>query len=181
MHRYLAEFKKLCALAAPMRKPPRELGYEDYLRLRGRVEAMVIKLYLKFLHEVTCDEKYEKLYACVRVPSLKQALPEELTRGQVEIMPIAVRKITVKGRQPVVSLPRELVNRYNLEGKRILLPLDEHGHLILNLYRLCRTYRTYPRPPGRPLPGVCVAKGAVVGAFELARRVSAGRLSSPCT
>jgi len=84
LHRYLAEFRKLYALAAQMGKQVRELGYEGYLRVRERVDAKVPKLYLKYLYEVTGDESYMKLYSRLRVPNRKQALPEVLTKEQVE-------------------------------------------------------------------------------------------------
>jgi integrase/ribosomal protein L40E len=66
-------------------KSPREITLEDVLRLQpDESEAKVLKLYLKFLGEVTEDERWEKLYKRVRVPKPKRPLPEALTREQVE-------------------------------------------------------------------------------------------------
>jgi integrase/ribosomal protein L40E len=78
--RYLSAFK---SLLERLGKNPRELTYEDVLRLR-QGEAAVLKLYLRYLSEVTEDERWEKLYKRVRVPRAKQPLPEALTREQVE-------------------------------------------------------------------------------------------------
>ena len=86
LHRYLVEFRKLSSLAASkLRKSLRELEYEDYLNLRKEVKyPEVVKLYLKFLYEITGEERWEKLYKRIRVPKRKQRLPEALTREQVE-------------------------------------------------------------------------------------------------
>jgi integrase len=80
--RYLSAFK---GLLGKLGKHPREISLEDVLRLQPSPdEARALKLYLKFLSEVTEDERWEKLYKRVRVPKPKRPLPEALTREQVE-------------------------------------------------------------------------------------------------
>jgi integrase len=80
--RYLVAFKRFLKRLG---KNPRDLALEDVLRLQpDRAEAKTLKLYLKYLIEVTEDERYEKLYKKVRVPRPKESLPEVLSREQVE-------------------------------------------------------------------------------------------------
>ncbi len=82
LYRYLMCFK---AILERLGKNPRELTYEDILKLQLRQgEAAALKLYLRYLSEITEDERWEKLYKRVRVPRAKQPLPEALTREQVE-------------------------------------------------------------------------------------------------
>jgi integrase/ribosomal protein L40E len=89
--RYLVAFRKLLE---KLGKHPREISLEDVLRLQpDESEAKVLKLYLKFLAEITEDERWEKLYKRVRVPKPKRPLPEALTREQVEKLLEACGKI----------------------------------------------------------------------------------------
>ena len=82
IYKYLLCFR---SLLERLGKNPRELSYEDVLRLQlSQGEAAALKLYLRYLSEVTEDERWEKLYKRVRVPKPKQPLPEALTREQVE-------------------------------------------------------------------------------------------------
>jgi integrase len=83
LHWYLVAFKQLCSLAAKLGKGPRELTYEDYLELRPKYPVPV-RLYFRFLWEVTGDERYKRLYERIRAPAKKRRLPETLTREQVE-------------------------------------------------------------------------------------------------
>ena len=85
LHRYLVELRKLSCLLAKRGKGLRQLEYEDYLELHGALKyPEAVKLYLKFLYEVSGEEKWERLYKRVKVPKAKQRLPEALTREQVE-------------------------------------------------------------------------------------------------
>jgi len=88
LHRYMVEFRKLCAYMAEYRgRGPREMTYEDYVEMRARDVVKfpeVVKLYLKFLYEVTGDEGYRRLYERIRVPKARQRLPDVLAREQVE-------------------------------------------------------------------------------------------------
>jgi integrase/ribosomal protein L40E len=91
LYRYLMCFK---AILERLGRHPRELTYEDILKLQLRQgEAAALKLYLKFLAEVTEDERWEKLYKRVRVPRAKQPLPEALSREQVERLLVACGRI----------------------------------------------------------------------------------------
>jgi integrase/ribosomal protein L40E len=66
-------------------KDPREMSYEDVLRLGlSNVDLEALKLYIRFKMETTEDPRWEKLYKRVRVPSPRRGLPEVLTREQVE-------------------------------------------------------------------------------------------------
>ena len=128
LHHYLAEFRKLCAASAQMGKSTRELSYEDCLRLRGLVEPKVLKLYVKFLAEVTGEERYEKLYARVKVPSEKRSLPEALTREQVE------KLLEECGREdPELKVLAALIYETGARAGEILrlkardVEFDEHG------------------------------------------------------
>jgi integrase/ribosomal protein L40E len=82
VYKYLSCFR---SLLERLGKSPRELTYEDVLKLRpSQGEAAALKLYLRYLSEVTEDERWERLYKRVRVPRAKQPLPEALSREQVE-------------------------------------------------------------------------------------------------
>jgi len=82
LHRYMVAFK---AILEKLGKSPREITYEDVLRLQlSSLETKVLKLYVKFLSEVTEDEKWERLYRKLRVRHEKPKLPEVLSREQVE-------------------------------------------------------------------------------------------------
>jgi len=82
LQRYLVAFRKLLE---KLGKHPRDLALEDVLRLQpDESGAKVLKLYLKFLAEITEDERWEKLYKRVRVPKPKRPLPEALSREQLE-------------------------------------------------------------------------------------------------
>jgi integrase/ribosomal protein L40E len=91
LQRYLVAFR---ALLKRLGKNPRELSLEDIFKLQPKPdEARVLKLYLKFLIEITEDERYEKLYKKVRVQRLKESLPEVLSREQIEKLLEACGKI----------------------------------------------------------------------------------------
>jgi integrase/ribosomal protein L40E len=82
LHRYMVAFK---AILEKLGKSPREVSYEDVLRLQlSSLETKVLKLYVKFLAEVTEDPKWERLYRKLRVRHEKPKLPEVLSREQVE-------------------------------------------------------------------------------------------------
>lgn len=94
LHRYLSTFK---GLLERLGKHPREITYEDILKLRlDEASGKVLKLYLKFLSEVEVEkeEKWEKLYKRVRIPQGKKKLPEALTREQVEKLLEACGKVS---------------------------------------------------------------------------------------
>jgi len=87
LHRYMVEFRKVCLHMAQRGKHVRDLTLDDYvdLRARGTVKLPeVVKLYLRYLIDATDDERYEKLYHKIRVPTKRQGLPEVLTREQLE-------------------------------------------------------------------------------------------------
>jgi len=130
LHRYLVEFRKLSSLAAvKLNKSLRELEYEDYLNLHKEIKyPEVAKLYLKFLHEITGEERWEKLYKRLKVPRKKQRLPEALTREQVE------KLLEECGREDpelkvLVALTYETGARVGeiLHLKARDVELDEHG------------------------------------------------------
>jgi integrase len=84
LHWYMVAFRQLCCLAAvKLKKSPRELTYEDYLELRPKYPEPV-RLYFRFLWEVTGDERYKRVYERIRAPQKKKRLPEALSREQVE-------------------------------------------------------------------------------------------------
>jgi len=84
LHWYMVAFRQLCCLAAAkLGKGPREITYEDYLELRPKYPEPV-RLYFRFLWEVTGDEKYKRVYERIRAPQKRKRLPEALTREQVE-------------------------------------------------------------------------------------------------
>ncbi|RLE69716.1 MAG: hypothetical protein DRJ43_03605, partial [Thermoprotei archaeon] len=79
LHRYILEFRKLCAYMALRGRHPRQLAFDDYMEMRsaGVVRTPeVVKLYLKFLYEATEDERYMRLYKKIRDPKSKPPLPE---------------------------------------------------------------------------------------------------------
>lgn len=136
LHTYLAEFRRLCAFMAARGKGPRQLTYEDYMDLMasaGSTKApMVVKLYLKFLYEVTGDERWRRLYERIRVPRRRKRLPDVLTREQVQ------RLLEECGREGLdlkvlVALIYETGARageiLRLRGRDVVL--DEHGARIV--------------------------------------------------
>ncbi|MEM2617073.1 MAG: site-specific integrase [Thermofilaceae archaeon] len=87
LYGYLVEFRKLCLHAAKLGKHPRELDYSELIEpvATGVIKIpAAIKLYLRYLWEVTGEERYEKLYKRFRLPRRKKRLPTVLTREQVE-------------------------------------------------------------------------------------------------
>lgn len=126
LHRYLCSLKKIFE---SLGKHPREMVFEDVLKLQlGFDEAKVLKLYLRFLIEVTEEERWEKLYKRVKVPQRKLGLPEALTREQVE------KLLEECGRESfdlkvLAALTYETGARIheilNLKGRDI--EFDEHG------------------------------------------------------
>ncbi len=80
----MMEFRKLCLHMVMRGRSPRDLTLEDYMELRagGTVKfPEVVKLYLKYLYEITEDKRYERLYHKIRVPAKKAQLPDVFTRG----------------------------------------------------------------------------------------------------
>jgi integrase/ribosomal protein L40E len=92
LYRYLSIFK---GVLERLGKNPREIALEDILRLQpDEADAKVLKLYLRYLSEVTEDERWEKLYKRVRIPQGKKKLPEALTREQVDRLLEACGKVS---------------------------------------------------------------------------------------
>ena len=95
LHRYMVAFK---SILEKLGKSPREITYEDVLRLQlSSLESKILKLYIKFLSEISEDpreaEKWERLYRKLRVRHEKPKLPEVLSREQVEKLLEACGKI----------------------------------------------------------------------------------------
>jgi integrase len=124
--RYLAAFR---SLLRKLGKHPREITLEDVLKLRlCTEEATTLKLYLKFLAEITEEERWEKLYKKVHVPQAKKGLPEALTRDQVERLLEACGKVSFE-LKVLVALVYETGARIQeillLKGRDV--EFDEHG------------------------------------------------------
>ena len=86
LHRYMCEFRKLCRLMHERGLSLRELSYRLYMELKARGSVKfpeVVKLYLRYLYELTEDERYLKLYQKIRVPIKKNSLAEVLTKDQL--------------------------------------------------------------------------------------------------
>jgi integrase/ribosomal protein L40E len=90
LHKYLVVYRQLCLELAKKGLAPRDLDMQVYLGLRPAVKdnvfPVVAKLYAKYMVSVTGEDRWEKLYAQVKVPRQKQKLQTVLTPDQVKAL-----------------------------------------------------------------------------------------------
>jgi len=90
LHRYLVVYRQLCFELAKKGLTPRDLDMHVYLDLHSAIRdngfPVVVKLYAKYMASVTGEDRWEKLYAQVKVPRQRQKLPTVLTPDQVKAL-----------------------------------------------------------------------------------------------
>ncbi|MEM4847616.1 MAG: tyrosine-type recombinase/integrase [Thermosphaera sp.] len=87
LHVILEEFRRFAAFLNSKGRGTRDFTYEDYIEFSSNVTrktATALRLYLKFLYDITGDARYKGLLERIKLPRPKRRLPETLTREQVE-------------------------------------------------------------------------------------------------
>jgi len=88
LHRYLVGLREILAWLAIHGKTVVEMTYEDYLRMHSDFNEQKlpenIKMLLKYLYEVTDDEKYLRLYSKIKVKEKKAKMVDVPNEGQVQ-------------------------------------------------------------------------------------------------
>jgi len=88
LHRYMLTLRFVISWLY-MRKAKwlEDINYSDYMEMQSELGdqkiSEIIKLYLKYLYEMTDDERYIKLYSKIKVPMKKSKPPEILTKEQI--------------------------------------------------------------------------------------------------
>ncbi|MEM1909709.1 MAG: tyrosine-type recombinase/integrase [Thermofilaceae archaeon] len=135
LHVFLEEFRRFAAFLNAKGKGTRDFTYEDYIEFSSkatRKTATAIRLYLKFLYDITGDARYKGLLEKVKTPRSKQRPPEVLTQEQVQ------RLLEECGRESLelkvlTAIVYETGARageiLRLKGKDVVF--DEHGARIV--------------------------------------------------
>jgi len=136
LHVVLEEFRRFAAFLNSKGRGMRDFTYEDYIEFASKAgtskTAVTVRLYLKFLYDITGDERYKRLIERVKVPRPKQKLPEALTQEQVQKLLDECGKESLE-LKVLVALLYETGARageiMRLKGKDIIF--DEHGARIV--------------------------------------------------
>jgi len=124
LHRYLIGLRKILAWLAMHGKTVEEMTYEDYLRMCSDFNEQKlpenVKTLLRYLHEVTDDERYLKLYSKIRVKEKKARMVDVLNEEQVQSLIVACSKVELN---PVLggSLNKASITYLLLSNMRSLL------------------------------------------------------------
>ena len=135
LHRYLIALRKILSWLNVHGKSLEEMTYEDYLRMYSDLNEQKlpenVKLILKYLYELTDDEKYLKLYNKIRVKEKKQTMIDVLNEDQVQRLIEACSKIDFE-LKVLVEVVYETGARVGeiLSLKRKDIEFDEHGAKI---------------------------------------------------
>ncbi|MEM4569982.1 MAG: tyrosine-type recombinase/integrase [Desulfurococcaceae archaeon] len=89
IYTFVLEFRRFAAFLATKGKGVRDFNIEDYIEFLSISKADVktvtaIRLYVRFLYDLTGDMRYKQLLEKIKTPQPKRRLPETLTREQVE-------------------------------------------------------------------------------------------------
>jgi len=97
LHRYLIGLRKIVSWLAMHGKNIEEMTYDDYIKMHSDFNEQKlpenVKLVLRYLYELTDDERYLKLYSKIRVKEKKARMVDVLNEEEVQRLIEACSKI----------------------------------------------------------------------------------------
>ncbi len=97
LHRYLIGLRKIVSWLAIHGKSIEEMTYDDYIKMHSDLSEQKlpenVKLVLRYLYELTDDERYLKLYSKIRVKEKKARMVDVLNEEEVQRLIEACSKI----------------------------------------------------------------------------------------
>ena len=96
-HRYLITLRKIISWCEMWSKTIYDITYDDLLKIINELHESniipIIKLILKFLHELSEDEKFMEIYQKLKTPKKRRKLPDVLTEEEVQKLIKACAKL----------------------------------------------------------------------------------------
>jgi len=96
-HRYLITLRKVISWCEMWGKTIYDITYDDLLKIINELHESniipIIKLILKFLHELSEDEKFMEIYQKLKTPKKRRKLPDVLTEEEIQKLIKACAKL----------------------------------------------------------------------------------------